>query len=56
MISLKKMHIFHDSPSVMRRSPIPMFFGLLLATLVICDLASHRLYKQAIQRARDYNQ
>ena len=25
-----------------RRAPIPMFFGVLLAALVILDLASHR--------------
>ncbi|CAK9010015.1 unnamed protein product [Durusdinium trenchii] len=38
------------------RSPIPLLFTLLLVLLVVLDLASHRLYKQAIQRAREYNQ
>lgn len=50
------MTVDQETKTCRWRSPIPMFFGLLLATLVICDLASHRLYKQAIQRARDYNQ
>lgn len=50
------MTVDQETKTCRWRAPIPMFFGVLLAALVILDLASHRLYKQAIQRARDYNQ
>jgi len=50
------MTVDQETKTCRWRSPMPMFFGLLLATLVLCDLLSHRLYKQAIERARDYNQ
>ncbi|CAJ1430011.1 unnamed protein product, partial [Effrenium voratum] len=38
------------------RAPIPVAFVLLLITLVVLDLVSHRLYKQAIQRASEFTQ
>merc|ERR1712079_268127 len=34
----------------------PVGFGLLLATLVVLDLLSHRLYKQAISKASEFYQ
>lgn len=37
-------------------SVVPVAFVALLLTLAILDLASHRLYKQAIEKASDYCQ
>lgn len=35
---------------------VPVAFGLLLAALVILDLISHKLYKQAIEKASEFCQ
>lgn len=35
---------------------VPVCFVLLLVSLAVLDLLSHKLYKQAIQKAREYNQ
>eukprot|EP00442_Polarella_glacialis_P056676 CAMPEP_0115108810 /NCGR_PEP_ID=MMETSP0227-20121206/38253_1 /TAXON_ID=89957 /ORGANISM="Polarella glacialis, Strain CCMP 1383" /LENGTH=148 /DNA_ID=CAMNT_0002507231 /DNA_START=110 /DNA_END=557 /DNA_ORIENTATION=+ len=35
---------------------IPSIFGMVLVSLVTLDLISHRLYKQAIQRASEFGQ
>jgi len=35
---------------------VPVAFGLLLAALVVLDLISHKLYKQAIEKASEFCQ
>jgi len=37
-------------------SMVPVGFGVLLTALVTLDLVSHRLYKQAIEKASEFNQ
>ena len=57
MKSPKSVNTQSKNPSKSeRRSPIPTLFAVLLAALFVLDLASHRLYKQALQRAREFNQ